>query len=93
LTSLASKIAFMSNPTAFIPYDKYCFKGLSRCGLQPTVHDYPAYMCALMEISNYLPAGLETDLPLLMSKMKRPIMQSTLRVRVLDKLMMKVGKF
>lgn len=93
LTSLASKMAFMSNPAVFLPYDKYSFKGLSRCGLRPTVHDYPAYMSAFMEISNHLPADLEVDLPLLMSKMKRSITQNTLRMRVLDKLMMKIGQF
>jgi hypothetical protein len=93
MTSLASKMAFMSNPAVFFPYDKYSFKGLSRCGLRPTVHNYPAYMSAFEEISNFLPADLEEDLPLLMLKMKRRIMQSTLRMRVLDKLMMKVGQF
>jgi hypothetical protein len=93
LTSLASKMAFMSNPAVFFPYDRYSFKGLSRCGLRLTVHDYPAYMSAFMEISKYLPADLEVDLPLLMSKMKRRITQCTLRMRILDKLMMKVGQF
>jgi hypothetical protein len=93
MTSLASKMAFMSNPAVFIPYDKYNFKGLSRCGMRPTVHNYPAYMSALIEISNHLPVDLEIDLPLLMSKMKRAIIQNALRMRVLDKLMMKVGGF
>lgn len=36
-------------------------------------------MSAFVQISNYIPADLEVDLPLLMSKMKRRITQSTLR--------------
>jgi hypothetical protein len=93
LTSLASKLAFMANPTVFVPYDATARAGLTKFGYPVRVHDFAAYMDAFDKVGSRMPSELATDSATLAASMARRTTPELLRLRIIDKLLMREGGF
>lgn len=93
LTSLASKLAFMSNPTVFVPYDKTSRRALRKCGFPVKDHDYRAYMEAFVAVRDANADVLHRTCKALIRKHPGTLPTDLMLMRVADKALMYEGGF
>lgn len=93
LTSLSSKLAFMTNPLVFAPYDQTARRALRLRGLPVKNHDYRGYMAGFLAVLDANAGTLRQMASDISHSEGRGMSPDLFQMRLLDKTLMHEGGF